>query len=150
MSGRRIVYRKVLSLDPSTAPKGDYFDSGTPDRDRENRYFPSWYNDMTPWGYRNQKSHLQVAYDSVIEANVLEWQLMHVRYLLTTDPFWSEVRLSGNFRMTTADCVKYHDIPNCTESRIGIVFRYEDHRHFYFLAMEGLRRIVLYRRDNEE
>jgi len=150
VSGRRIVYRKVLSFDPSTVPEGDYFDSGTPDRDRENRYFPSWYNDMTPWGYRNQKSHLQVAYDSVIEANVLEWQLMHVRYLLTTDPFWSEVRLSGNFRMTTADCVKYHDIPNCTESRIGIVFRYEDHRHFYFLAMEGLRRIVLYRRDDEE
>ena len=31
----------------------------------------------------------------------------------------------------------------------GDVFRYEDHRHFHFFAMEGLRRLVLYRRDDE-
>ena len=140
----------ILTLDPGPAPAGDYFDSGTPDRERENRWFPGWYNDMTPWGYRNQQSQLQVAFDPAAGANVLEWKIMHVRYLLTTDPFWADLRISARLRVTTSECVQYHDIPDCTESRMGIVFRYEDHRHFYFFALEGLRRLVLYRRDDDD
>lgn len=150
MTIRRLPYETVLKMEPSLAHEGDYFNSGTPNRDRENQFFKGWYNDMTPWGYRNQESHLRVAFDDVAGAKVLEWKLMHVRYLLTTDPFWSDVRVSARLRVTTAECVRYHDIPDCTESRLGIVFRYEDHRHFYFFAMEGLRRFVLYRRDDDE
>lgn len=150
MKIRKVPYEDTLILDTSLADEGDYFNSGTPNRDRENQFFPGWYNDMTPWGYRNQESHLQVAYDDAAGGKVLEWKIMHVRYLLTTDPFWSDVRVSARLRITTAECVRYHDIPGCTESRLGIVFRYEDHRHFYFFAMEGLRRFVLYRRDEDE
>ena len=147
---QRVPYEKILVLTPALAPEGGYFDSGTPERSREDRFFPGWYNDMNPWGYRSQESQLSVAFDDAADAKVLEWKLMHVRYLLTTDPFWSDVRVSARLRVTTAECVQYHDIPDCTESRLGIVFRYEDHRHFYFLAMEGLRRFVLYRRDDDE
>ena len=147
---RKITYETILMLEPSLAPQGDYFNSGTPNRDRENQFFEGWYNEMTPWGYRNQDSHLRVAFDDVIGAKVLEWKIMHVRYLLTTDQFWSDGRVSAKLRITTDECVRYHDIPGCTESRLGIVFRYEDHRHFYFFAMEGLRRFVLYRRDDDE
>ena len=43
------------------------------------------------------------------------------------------------FRMVTAECVKYHDIPNRTESRFGIVFRYQDHRHFIFFSYGGIK-----------
>ena len=150
MTARQLPYETILTFDPSLAPEGDYFNSGTPDRDRENRFFPGWYNDMTPWGYRNQESHLRVVFDEAAGEKALEWKQMHVRYLLTTDPFWSDVRVSARLRVTTPECVEYHDIPGCTESRLGIVFRYEDHRHFYFFAMEGLRRFVLYRRDDEE
>lgn len=39
MPERRMPCQKVLSFDPGSAPKDDYFDSGTPDRDQENRYF---------------------------------------------------------------------------------------------------------------
>jgi rhamnogalacturonan endolyase len=144
------AYEIVARLDPASAPEGDYFNSGTADRDRERRYFPGWYNDMTPWGYRNQASHLQVAFDKAVGARVLEWKLMHVRYLLNTDPFCSDLLIRARLRMTTKECVQYHDIPDCTESRLGIVWRYEDHRHFYFFAIEGLRRLVVYRRENEE
>jgi len=147
---RDLPYEDILTLAPSLAPEGEYFDSGTPDRNREDRYFPGWYNDMNPWGYRSQESHLRVAFDEAADARVLEWKRMHVRYLLTTDPFWSDVRVSARLRVTSADCVEYHDIPGCTESRLGIVLRYEDHRHFYFYALEGLRRLVLYRRDEDE
>lgn len=150
MMTRKLPYETNLTLMPSLAPEGDYFNSGTPDRKREDRFFSGWYNDMTPWGYRNQESHLSVAFDDVAGTKVLEWKMMHVRYLLTTDPFCSDVRVSTRMRVTTAECVRYHDIPDCTESRLGIVFRYADHRHFYFFAMEGLRRFVLYRRDDEE
>ena len=143
-------YHTIANLDPAVAPDGVYFNSGTPDRDLENRYFPGWYNDMTPWGYRNQQSLLQVAWDDAADARVLEWTQMHVRYLLNTDPFVADVRVRANVKVTTAECVRYHDIPDCTESRLGILLRYEDHRHFYFLALEGLRRLVLYRRDDEE
>ena len=145
-----LAYESVLELDPSRAPEGDYFNSGTPDRAPENLFFPGWYNDMTPWGYRNQESHLRVAFDEEAGARVLEWKQMHLRYLLTTDPFWSDVRIRARLRITTAACVSYHDIPDCTESRLGILLRYEDHRHFYFFALEGLRRVVLYRRDDDE
>ena len=147
---RQATCDSVLTLEPAAAPEGDYFNSGTVDRDAEDRYFPGWYNDMTPWGYRNQLSQLQVAHDDAAGGNVIEWKVMHVRYLLTTDPFWSDVCVNAKVRMTTPECVEYHDIPGCTESRIGIVLRYEDHRHFYFFAIEGLRRFVLYRRDNDE
>ena len=150
MTMRQLPYETILTLEPSLAPEGDYFNSGASNRDRENQFFPGWYNEMTPWGYRNQQSHLRVTFDEVAGAKVLEWKIMHVRYLLTTDPFWSDVRVSARLRVTTAECVRYHDIPGCTESRLGIVFRYEDHRHFYFFAMEGLRRFVLYRRDDDE
>ena len=136
-------YTRILTLDPSTAPEGTYFDSGTPDRAAENRYFPGWYNDMTPWGYRNQESHLRVAFDAAIGARVIEWKQMHLRYLLNTDPFCSDVRIRARLCTPTATCVQYHDIPDCTEARLGIVLRYQDHRHFYFCALEGLRRLVL-------
>ena len=105
---------------------------------------------MTPWGYRNQESHLQVAFDATIGARVIEWKQMHVRYLLNTDPFCSNVRIRARLCTPTAACVEYHDIPDCTEARLGIVLRYQDHRHFYFCALEGLRRLVLYRRDDDE
>ena len=143
-------YSVLASLEPAAAPEGTYFNSGTPDREAEKRYFSGWYNDMTPWGYRNQESHLQVAWDQAAGARVLEWKQMHLRYLLNTDPFVADVRLRARVRVTTAECVRYHDIPDCTESRLGIVLRYEDHRHFYFLALEGLQRLVLYRRDDDE
>ncbi len=119
-------YSRILTLDPSTAPEGTYFDSGTPDRAAENRYFPGWYNDMTPWGYRNQESHLRVAFDAAIGARVIEWKQMHLRYLLNTDPFCSDVRIRARLCTPTAACVQYHDIPDCTEARLGIVLRYCD------------------------
>ena len=144
------LYTSIATLDPSAAPEGIYFNSGTLDRERENRYFPSWFNDMTPWGYRDQQSLLQVAWDEAAKARVLEWTRMHVRYLLNSDPFIADMRLRARVRVTTAECVRYHDIPDCTESRLGLLLRYEDHRHFYFLALEGLRCLVLYRRDDEE
>jgi len=150
MKTRRLLYETILEMEPSLAPEGDYFNSGTSARNNENQFFKGWYNEMTPWGYRNQESNLGVAFDDIAGAKVLKWKLMHVRYLLTTDPFWSDVHVSARLRITTAECVRYHDIPDCTESRLGIVFRYEDHRHFYFFAMEGLRRFVLYRRDEDE
>lgn len=147
---RQMPYETILDLNPSQAPEGDYFNSGTPDRDRESRWFPGWYNEMTPWGYRNQLSLLRVARDEVVGANVLEWADMAVRYLLTTDPYWSDLHLWAKLRLPVAHCNPYHDIPECTQSRLGIVFRYEDHRHYYFFAMEGLRRLVVYRRDNDQ
>ena len=101
MKVQQMPYKTILTLDPALAPEGDYFNSGTPDRERENRFFPGWYNDMTPWGYRNQESHLRVASDEAAGANVLEWKQMHVRYLLTTDPFWSDVKVSARLRVTT-------------------------------------------------
>ena len=150
MKTQHLPYDTILTLAPALAAEGNYFNSGTPNRDKENQFFPGWYNEMTPWGYRNQQSHLQIVFDDAANANVLAWKLMHVRYLLTTDPFWADLRMSARIRVTTAECVQYHDIPDCTESRLGIVFRYEDHRHFYFFTIEGLRRFVLYRRDEDE
>ena len=40
MDSKNKNHATVLTLDPSAAPEGDYFDSGTPDRAAENRYFP--------------------------------------------------------------------------------------------------------------
>jgi len=36
--------------------------------------------------------------------------------------------------LVPAERVKYHDIPNHTESRFRIIFRYQDHRHFIFFS----------------
>ena len=146
-------YEQVLKFDPSAAPEGDCFDPKTPGRAFEQQYFPGWYNEITPWGYgtyRKMGSLMRIARDETVDGNVLEWTHSCLRYFVCDDRFVSDFQASATLRSVQPHFEGYHDVPGCDVSRLGIVFRYVDARHFYFFAMEGLRRLVLYRRDDDQ
>ena len=120
-------YEHVLTFDPSSAPQGDCFDPKTPDRAFERRYFPGWYNEITPWGYgryRKMDSLMRIAHDETAGGNVLEWTRSCLRYFVCDDRFISDFRASATLRSRQPDFEGYHDIPGCDVSRLGIVFRY--------------------------
>ena len=119
-------YEQVLKFDPSAAPEGDCFDPKTPDRAFEQQYFPSWYNEITPWGYgtyRNMDSLMRIARDETVDGNVLEWTHSCLRYFVCDDRFVSDFQASATLRSVQPHFEGYHDIPGCDVSRLGIVFR---------------------------
>jgi len=72
------------------------------------------------------------------------------RELLLKDRRLRDCRISAQVMPQDAECGPTTDRADCAEALVGIVFRMETVRQYYQFGIEGMRRLVLYRRNHDE
>lgn len=142
----------VAELKLEGCPEGRVLNKSNPDPEVD-RFFRGWDNPLTPHKYWRRPSNLRIIYED--ENPILEYDDPYgrPRCLVTGDDFWkdytieSEIRIIGNVAKPTPDN-STHLFPWA-----GIIFRYQDLRHYYFFCLRnepGDGKVVLYRRaDND-
>lgn len=151
----------VAQLDLTGCPEGEVLNEHDPNPNAD-RFFEGWDNPLTPHRSWARLSFLRV----ILEQGqpVLEYYLSRSgeqrswigssapRCLRTGEDFWRDYTLESEIRIL-ADVAK----PNCDNPFVfpwvGIMFRYQDLRHYYFFCLQNSpddKKIVLYRRaDND-
>ncbi len=81
----------------------------------------------------------------------IEWQEGSAeRALVAGDETWRELAIECELQALQADATATNDDWLVETARAGLVFRAATSRRHYFLCLEGLRRLVLYRRIDQE
>ena len=154
----------VAQLDLTGCPEGEVLNKHEPNPNAD-RFFEGWDNPLTPHRHWGRSSFLRV----ILEEGqpVLEYYLSrrheHLKHrswigssaprcLRTGEDFWRDYTLESEIRILS-NLAK----PNCDNAFVfpwtGIMFRYQDLRHYYFFCLQNPaedKKIVLYRRaDND-
>lgn len=139
----------MLILDPNRCETGEIFNP----RDEESyskgeQAFPDWVPALAVEGWGLEPG-LEIVEHK--RGKVLAWTMKHrQRCLLTKESEWRDFTVSAELSVSGPDAETNLDHPDCLHSRAGILFRLETVRHNYYLCIEGLSRLVLYRRADAE
>jgi len=113
------------------------------------RFFSGWETPLAPWGGFNLSSGLKVVKDE--DRPVLEWMLPNNERELVAGPAdGRDYRVVAEVKPIAETAPPHNDRADCSEAMIGIVFRVQTSRHHYYFGIEGKRRVVLYRRSDDE
>ncbi|HNS49030.1 MAG TPA: hypothetical protein PKM61_05835 [bacterium] len=139
----------VAELHLESCPRGSLFDENRLDWSKEKKHLPGWRNALSagPWW----KLRPSLFLDTDREGPYLEHIIGHEVRLVAGQRLMSDYTVRGRFRMLTENYRPIHtDDLWAIKGRVGPVVRMMDHRRYYLLCLEGLERIVLYRREDEE
>lgn len=112
-------------------------------------FFSGWETPLAPWGGFNLGSGLTVVNDG--GRPVLEWTMNNSERALVAGP--QDIRdytVIAQVKPIDNKARPHVDRADCSEAMIGIVFRVQTSRHHYYFGIEGCRRMVLYRRCDDE
>ena len=125
------------------------FVEGNRDWAREEKHLRGWRNSLSAGPYWNIPAPLMV--DIAEEGPVLEHISGHEINLVAGHRYMADYTVGGSFRMLTGNHrpTNTDDIWS-TVGRVGPIVRMLDQRRYYQLCLEGLSRVVLYRREDEE
>ncbi len=153
MKRKRIHYRPVAQFDLQDCPLGSIFDPLTPRGEVERRCFAGWDTPLTPWGGFELDSGLAVVDENgqrVLEFHDRFRGSARERMLVTGSEHLRDGRLVAQVKALQSTYGPHDDRSDCTEAYVGLVFRMETVRRHYLFALEGRRRLVLYRRMDDE
>jgi hypothetical protein len=147
MKRARQAERQIAALDLTACPLGAVLEPMLPPDPATDAIFAGWGAPLATWGGFGLRSGLEVVEDGgrrVLQTGAQE------RSLVTLPPSSRDVHIRATLRPLEAAAGPHNDRHDCTAAYVGIVFRQRDSRHFYLWAIEGLARLVLYRRADDE
>jgi len=113
------------------------------------KHFAGWETPLAPWGGFGLDSGLIVVKDG--DRPALEWTLNNSeRALVSGSQDARDYRVVAEIEPIDTTARPHNDRADCSEAMIGIVFRAQTSRNHYYFGIEGRRRVVLYRRSDDE
>lgn len=143
----------VASLDLAGCPCGAVLAPLEPPGDAERDFLAGWETPLAPWGGFRLPSGLEVvddqgqtvlAFVDDVSGRPLE------RALVTSGKGIRNCRIAAGIKPFAADAAPHNDRADCSEALVGVVFRLMTSRSYYQFGIEGRRRTVLYRREDDE
>ncbi len=135
-----------IRLDCTALPVGKPFDSV--DKPPADSPLAAWQTPLTPHRYWKRPSHFEV-----VEAEggrVLEHAARHDDALIAGDRFWRDYRVEAEMTQLDAGTSPNNDDRFAVTGKTGLFARYQNLRHYYLFCLEGLNRLCLYRRADED
>ena len=141
----------VAELQLEECPPGPVLQTMEEPTEVDRSVFADWETPLAPWGCFNRDSCLRVVRDgdrSVLEIDMPQgdWG----RALVTRVSDVRDCRVTADVTPVDAAAWPNADRSDCREALVGIVFRVRTSRCYYQFGIEGKRRVVLYRRADEE
>jgi outer membrane protein assembly factor BamB len=147
----------VARLDLSGIPIGPVLKPMERVPDAERELFAAWEAPLSPWGGFNVGSGLECADDDGIPVLAFvgdgrtftdseRWE----RAIVARGLDLRDGTLAAEVNPLAATAAPSDDIAVRTEALVGVVFRMETSRRYYQFAIEGRRRAVLFRRNDDE
>ncbi len=134
-------------LDFSTIPLGKPFEPGIAPEDRHEA-LAAWATPLTPHKYWNRPSHFEIVEEG--GRRVLAHPSQHDDCLITGDGFDGDCVVEAEMAQLGAETAPNNDDRFGTVGRTGLFARYRTLRHYYQFCFEGLDRLRLYRRADED
>jgi len=119
----------------------------------ERRAFAGWQMPLAPRGGFHMPSGLAVVEEGgrkvlAFGEAVAPW--VPERALLAPPPHLRDATIVAEFRPVDAEAGPHMDRPDAAAALAGVVCRVETSRRHYYFGVEGRRRVVLYRRNDDE
>lgn len=145
---------ELARLTLEDAVPGEVLPSHGPLRDQDRTLFRDWECAAAPRGvHKFVVSGMAIQMHEEAPALAFTGQVCHRtadRELLLKDRLLRDCRISALVLPQDAECGPTTDRADCAEVLVGIVFRLATVRQYYQFGIEGLRRLVLYRRNHDE
>lgn len=139
----------VIKLDLENCRPGIVLSPMDPLSDDEKTTFAGWENPLAPMGAFNMDSGLSVVRDSA--GHVMEWLgESQDRALVTGSEDWRNCTIRASVLCLSEHASSGDDRNDRREAMAGIVFRMVTSRHYYQFGIEGWKKLVLYRRDDDD
>ncbi len=134
-------------IDFAQIPLGKPLEADTSSEDRHPS-LEDWSTPLTPHRYWNRPSHFEVIDEA--GQRVLAHPSKHDDCLIAGDGFDADYTVEAEMAQLGAETVPNNDDRFGTTSRAGAFARYRTLRHYYQFCIEGLERLRLYRRADED
>lgn len=135
-------------LDLQSVPIGHVLDTRMEPTSEEIKGFEDWVCPLNPHPRWERASSLRVTTEDSDGSHVLEYWAKGDQSLLTGDLDWQDAQIEAQVRQLIATSSPGPDDEFSSVSRCGVMARLWTVRHYYLFCLEGLNRIVLYRREN--
>lgn len=142
----------LAALDLDQLPEGEILNTLEPLSAEERAFLETWQTPLLQWGGFKVKSDLFVEVDPAGPSLrfVRTRSGAAERVLAAGDASLRECRVTAVCQPVDAEASPHVDRHDCTEALAGVVFRMETSRWYYQFGIEGRRRLVLYRRRDDE
>ncbi len=145
--------RIIAKLDIEALAPGAVLDPLHPIPPSEKAFRRVWDTPLSPWGGFRLDPGIELQEDAgrrvlafVRKNEKHVWE----RAIVTREADLRDVRIRAEVKPLDTEAWPHNDSLSATEALAGIVFRCETSRRCYFFGVEGKRRLVLYRRRDEE
>lgn len=139
----------IASLDLDGCPEGPVLQPLEPKDEITQKYFSGWETPLAPWGGFGLDSGLEVVKED--EQTVLSFTgKRSERALVYGLSKFRDCQIVAKIKPLDAKAKPHNDHNDCLEALAGIVFRIQTSRAYYLFGIEGKRRAVLYRRNDDE
>jgi len=136
----------LANLNLKGCPIGSVFETTDPDTSVEDKFFGDWGCPLAN-PRRKMSGRMRVMLENGVE--VLDHVDTSDRCLVTGTTFWRDYAVEASVRQIVGFAGPNMDELRCTVGRTGLMCRYQDLRHYYFFCIEGLDRLVFYRREDD-
>jgi hypothetical protein len=142
----------IAGLDLSALPEGEIIRALEPLSDAEKVFLRTWETPLAPWGGFKEKSRIDViATDGGKALRFTDKQDgAYEHAIVTGGEALRDCRITAVVEPRATESCPFVDDTNCHEAHVGIVFRMVTLRWYYQFGIEGRKRVVLYRRRDDE
>ena len=135
-------------LNMEDVPIGHVLDPRIEPSPEETQAFKDWTCPINAPPVWKRPSFWRTTTEDTDERRVLEYWLKGDQALVTGDLDWRDARVEASVRQLIAASSPGPDDEYAHTARSGVMVRMWTVRHYYYLCLEGLSRVVLYRREN--
>jgi outer membrane protein assembly factor BamB len=142
--------QRLVTLDLTGIPEGEVLRPMENVLDAEKNLFNTWETPQSSWGGFNIESGIEVADRDGRKVLRFEPQGRWERSILARGHSVRDGVIRAEIKQTATGATPNDDRNDVSEALAGIVFRWETTRSYYQFGIEGQRRLVLYRRCDDE
>ena len=142
--------RVITRLDLEGIPEGPVFQPLEPVPDAERGLHEAWECPLSPWGNFKVGAGMACAYDDGRPALAFTGNEGWERAIVARELDLRDCTIEAEVKQTSTTAIPSADIAETSEALAGIVFRVQTSRAYYQFGIEGKRRAVLYRRNDDE
>ena len=150
MKRKNETERIVTSIELEGCPEGEVLHPFKPEDEITQKYFAGWEMPLCPrGGWPNLLSQLEVIKEDGVPALFFTAEASERALIYNTSEF-RDCYIVAQVKPVDVAAKPHVDRNDCHEALIGIVFRVQTSRTYYQFGIEGKRRVVLYRRIDDE
>lgn len=139
----------LVSLNLEGCPEGQVLSPLKPRDEIYKKYFCGWDTPLTPLGGFNLDPGLAVVKED--GKNVLSFTgKLSDRSLIYENDGFRDCHIMAKVKPIDTEAKPHNDRHDCNEALVGVVFRVQYSRAYYQFGIEGRRKVVLYRRIDDE